>query len=102
MTVAVDLDREAITRVAERYGVAELSVFGSAVTGGFDADSDVDFLVDFLPGSADRFSDFCGLRDDLAQLVGRDVDLVVKRAIRNPYFWSMALARIETIYVADP
>lgn len=101
MTVIVSLDRDAISCVAQRHGVAELAVFGSAVAGGFDADSDVDFLVDFLPGRPDPFEDFCALRDDLRAIVQRDVDLVVKRAIRNPYFRESAVKQAETVYAAD-
>lgn len=101
MTVTAGVDLAAIRRAAERHGVAELSLFGSAVTGDFDADSDVDFLVDFLPDRPDPFEDFCALRDDLRDIVDRDVDLVVKRAIRNPYFRESALSQAETVYVAD-
>ena len=101
MTVTAGVDLAAIRRAAERHGVAELSLFGSAVTGDFDADSDVDFLVDFLPDRPDPFEDFCALRDDLRDIVDRGVDLVVKRAIRNPYFRESALSQAETVYVAD-
>lgn len=100
MTVTAGVDLDAIRRAAERHGVAELALFGSAVAGGFGADSDVDFLVDFLPGRLDPFEDFCALRDDLRDIVERDVDLVVKRAIRNPYFRESALSQAETVYVA--
>ena len=101
MTVTAGVDLAAIRRAAERHGVAELSLFGSAVTGDFDADSDVDFLVDFLPDRPDPFEDFCALRDDLRDIVDRDVDLVVKRAIRNPYFRESVLSQAGTVYVAD-
>lgn len=101
MTIVVSLDRDAISCVAQRHGVAELAVFGSAVASGFDADSDIDFLVDFLPDRPDPFEDFCALRDDLRAIVQRDVDLVVKRAIRNPYFRESALSQAETVYAAD-
>lgn len=75
-------------------------MFGSAITGGFTANSDVDFLVDFLPGRTDPFEDFCAFREELARIVGRDVDLVVERAIRNPYFRDSARAQAKTLYVA--
>lgn len=101
MTVTAGVDLDAIRRAAERHGVAELALFGSVVTGDFGPDSDVDFLVDFLPGRPDPFEDFCALRDDLQEIVNRDVDLVVKRAIRNPYFRESALSQAETVYVAD-
>ncbi|MDO5627241.1 MAG: nucleotidyltransferase family protein [Mobilicoccus sp.] len=101
MAVVVSLDRDAIVHAAQRYGVAELAVFGSAVTGGFRADSDVDFLVEFVPGRPDPFADYCSLRDELQRIVERDVDLVVKRSIRNPYLRDSILAHAEVVYVAD-
>ena len=101
MVVTAGVDLDAIRRVAERHGVAELALFGSAATGALGADSDIDFLVDFLPDRPDPFEDFCALRDDLRAIVQRDVDLVVKRAIRNPYFRESALSPAETVYAAD-
>lgn len=101
MTVTAGVDLDAIRRAAERHGVAELALFGSVVAGGFGADSDIDFLVVFLPDRPDPFEDFCALRDDLRAIVKRDVDLVVKRAIRNPYFRESALSQAETVYVAN-
>lgn len=82
-------------------GLPSWRFFGSALTTGFEEDSDVDFLVDFSPGRPDPFEDSCALRDELREIVNRDVDLVVKRAIRNPYFRESALSQSETVYVAD-
>ena len=101
MAIAVTLDRDAISGAAKRHGVAELALFGSAVTGDFPPAGALDFLVDFLPDRADPFEDFCALRDELREIVDRDVDLVVKRSIRNPYFRDTALAQAETVYGAD-
>lgn len=101
MTITASLDRDAIRRAAERHGVAELAVFGSVVAGDFGAESDVDFLVDFLPDRLDPFEDFFSLRDDLREILERDVDLVVKRSIRNPYFRESALSQAEILYAAD-
>lgn len=101
MSIARTVDREAICRAARRHGVSELAVFGSAVSGTFNESSDVDFLVDFLPGREDPFEDFSALRDELGAIVQRDVDLVVRRAIKNPFFREAVLAQAERLYVAD-
>lgn len=99
--VTRDLDLNAIRRAAERHGVAKLALFGSVVTAGFTIDSDVEFLVDFLPGRTDPFEDYSALREELVRIVGRSVDLVVNRAIRNPYFRDAALAQAETVYTVN-
>lgn len=78
-------------RLAEecrRFGVRRLEVFGSAARGDFDpTKSDFDFIVSFAdktPGTyADRYLDFAAA---LERLLGRKVDLLTERSIRNPYF----------------
>lgn len=81
--------------------MARLRLFGSATTEHFDPDqSDLDFLVDFLPGRQDRLADYLGLQADLSRLTGRSVDLVIADALRNPYFRASALATAEDVYAA--
>ena len=77
-----------IVALCERYGVAHLELFGSATGGEFDpVSSDYDFLVELdaeVPGS--RAKRWIDLAEALEQLLGRHVDLVNPRYIRNPYF----------------
>ena len=83
-----EAQREQVEAISRKYFVRELSLFGSSVTGGFDAErSDLDFAVVFNRpigiGPADQYF---GLLEDLRQLFGRNVDLVSERAVRNRYF----------------
>lgn len=77
-----------ITALCEKYGVAHLELFGSATGAEFNPEaSDFDFLVELdpkIPGS--RAKRWTALADELEQLLGRHVDLVNPRYIRNPYF----------------
>lgn len=101
MVTAVPLDPEAIAQASERFGVRRLRVFGSVLTDRFDPKrSDVDFLVDFYPNREDRLDDYLGLKDALAEIVGRDVDLVVADAVRNPYFKKVAFGSAQDVYAA--
>ncbi len=79
-------NRDAIADLARAYGVRSLDVFGSAVTGTFNAEtSDIDFIVDFAdmtPGIAKRYLDFA---EALERLLGRPVDLMFAGPISNPY-----------------
>lgn len=101
MSSRLQLDRAAIARACRAHGVARLTVFGSATTERFDpARSDVDFLVEFSPGSDDPFEDYFGLKEDLERLLGRDVDLVMVTAVRNPYFFEATKATAEQLYAA--
>ncbi len=80
--------REQVSELCTAYGVTRLVLFGSAARSDFDPhSSDMDFLVDFSDvhplGAFDRYF---GLKEALEQLFRRSVDLVERRAIKNPYF----------------
>lgn len=78
MHAEIESRKAEITKICRRYGVRRLDVFGSAARGAdFDpASSDVDFLVDFQrPLPRDMLDCFMGLKFDLADALGRDVDL---------------------------
>jgi predicted nucleotidyltransferase len=87
-----------IADLCRRFRVARLEVFGSAARDNFDPQrSDVDLLVSFLPGETD-LDHFLGLAEGLEALLGRRVDLVIERAIRNPYFRQTVEASRRLIY----
>ena len=79
------LAREALTDLCRRWQVMELAVFGSVARGSSRPDSDLDRLVTFAPDAPWDALDIVDLRAELAELVGRMVDLVEEKAIRNPY-----------------
>jgi predicted nucleotidyltransferase len=99
-TVAGKLaESEALCR---RHAVKRLDLFGSAATGRFDPDqSDLDFLVEFLPNAPKRaFAGYFELKEDLEKLFGREVDLVEAPAIRNQYFKEEVEATRVSVYAA--
>lgn len=77
-----------IADICRRYRVHRLELFGSAAGDRFDADrSDADFLVEFEPLADGEHADaYFGLLESLQALFSRPVDLVMIRAVRNPYF----------------
>lgn len=101
MIAATLLDRAAIARVCKRHGVERLRVFGSAVTGRFDPEtSDIDFLVDYKPEAERTFQEFFALREELERIVGRPVDLIDARNVRNPYFAKSVFGSAQDVYAA--
>ncbi len=101
MTTQLAMDLDAIARVSRAHGASRLSVFGSAVTKLFDPEcSDVDLLVEFVPELPDPFGAYFGLKEGLERLLGRKVDLVMVKAIRNPHFAASAIAGAEELYAA--
>lgn len=89
MTPLVEKHLDEIRAICRRHGVTELALFGSAVGETFDPErSDLDFLVHFAPTDDPfTFADaYFALTESLHALFHRDIDLVVARTIKNPYF----------------
>ena len=87
----IELNLEKIYELCRKYKVKTLSVFGSILTEGFDDDSDVDLLVNFLPYNRDSLEfdyvrNYFDLRDSLESLFGRKVDLIEDEDHLNPLF----------------
>lgn len=62
-----------------RRGVVRASIFGSVARGEATASSDVDFLVEFEKGRT--LVDLSGLRLDLCEILGRDVDVATRGSL---------------------
>lgn len=101
MNIRIDVNPEEIARIAQSHGVRRLRAFGSVLTDTFDPRrSDIDMFVEFEPGSADPFDDYFGLKEELEELFGRPVDLVMTDAVRNPHFKEGAFAATVDLYAA--
>ena len=72
--------REAIIRIAAKYGAQNVRVFGSVVRGEANENSDVDFLVQFSPGVT--LLNHAALVRELEALLGGRVDVVSERALK--------------------
>ncbi|MCB8883433.1 nucleotidyltransferase family protein [Acidisoma cellulosilytica] len=72
-SAALALKRSAIRSLAGRYRVANPRVFGSVVKGMDQEGSDLDLLVDALPGTT--LFDLGGLQHELESLLGIPVDI---------------------------
>lgn len=94
--------REAIAELCRQAHARRLDLFGSAVREDFDAaSSDLDFLVEFDELPPVRYAEaFFSLKQGLERLFDRPVDLVVERAIRNPYFKQRVSTERQRVYGA--
>lgn len=70
------LSRRARQDLAKRFGLGELSVFGSAVRSDFRPDSDVDVLVRVRPGRRVGLATLAGVKEELEEHFGRRVDVM--------------------------
>lgn len=91
-----------IQRICADYNVSRLELFGSSLSENFDhRSSDIDFLVQFKPLKQGQFADaYFGLLGALKNLFGRDVDLVMTKAIKNPYFLQQINQKRKVLYAA--
>ena len=65
----------------EKYGVKRIGLFGSFINNKQKSDSDIDILVEFKKGKK-TFDNYMDLKFFLEDLFNRDVDLVVKEALK--------------------
>lgn len=91
-------DRE-IADFCRRSGIRMLSVFGSILGGEFKPESDVDLLVEFLPGQTPGLIRFSRMEADLSELLGRTVDLRTSADL-SKYFRDEVVARARPLHAA--
>jgi predicted nucleotidyltransferase len=85
--------RQAIAAAGKEFGARRIRVFGSVARREESAESDVDFLVDFPPGY-DLFTQRLPLAERLAEISGRNVDLVPEHELNRhlrPYVMAEAV-----------
>ena len=100
MSLELDAAHDQIAELCRRYGIAELSVFGSVARGEDRPDSDIDLLYVLAPDSKSSLWELWDLRDELAQLLGRKIDLVSK----NSLHWvirDQVLTNARLVYAAQ-
>jgi uncharacterized protein len=92
----VDLKR--LASICHAYGIAHLELFGSAANDKAGPTSDVDLLYTVQPGRALGW-EIDDLADELAELFGRPVDLVSRRAL-HAKLRDQVLAEARPLYAA--
>ena len=93
-SLALEANREAVRALVTKYRTANPRVFGSVARGEDTDESDIDILVDTLPGTT--LLDLGGLQYDLEKLLGRRVDVVTVQEMR-PRIRARALAEAEPL-----
>ena len=80
-SVALQANHAAVLAAIERCGTTNPRVFGSVLYGTDLDDSDLDLLVDALPGTT--FLDVCGLQSELELLLGVPVDVLTPSSLHR-------------------
>jgi predicted nucleotidyltransferase len=90
---------EALATFCQRHGVKRLALFGSVLRDDFGPDSDIDVLVEFLPGVRYSLLDLGGMYMELRDLFGREVDLKTPLDL-SKYFRDDVVRTARTLYAA--
>lgn len=97
---------DTIAQTCRRHGVARLSLFGSILRPpspeggyGFRPTSDVDILVEFLPGARPTLMSLARMENELSELIGREVDLRTPLELSR-YFRDEVLREARLLHAA--
>lgn len=93
-SIVFNMKRNAVREATSRYRVANPRVFGSVLHGTDEEDSDLDLLVDALPGAT--LFDLGGLQDELEALLGIPVELLTPADL-PPKFRAKVLAEAKSV-----
>lgn len=94
----IELSSERIARFCRDNSIRRLSVFGSILRDDFRPESDIDLIVEFVPGTRVGLR-FVRLEEELSALLGRRVDLHTSASL-SKYIRSEVLGEARDLYVA--
>ncbi|HAA27248.1 MAG TPA: DNA polymerase subunit beta [Cyanobacteria bacterium UBA8553] len=97
----IEVSQEAIASFCDRWKITEFALFGSILRDDFRPDSDVDVLVSFAPDAKWSLWDIITMKEELEKLFRREVDLVQKDCLRNPFRRYEILTTKQVIYAAQ-
>ena len=101
ITAQLPVPKTALSAFCRKYGVEELSLFGSVLRDDFDPESDVDVLIALSPDRVMTIETHLAMTDELSSLFGgRPIDLVQKRLLKNPFRRHAILTNRQIVYAA--
>ena len=95
----ITFNSEKLEKFCRKKGIRKLSLFGSVLHDDFGTESDIDILVEFLPGKVVTYIDLAGFETELTAFFGgRKIDLRTPAEL-SKYFKDKVLSEAETLYV---
>ena len=98
----MEMPSQQIEAFCRKWNIREFSLFGSVLRDDFGPDSDIDVLVTFDDSARWGLWDVIAAEEELAELLGRCVDLVERRSVEQSENWirrKSILDTARTIYV---
>jgi uncharacterized protein len=100
MNVPLPFDRDALADLCQRHHIRRLALFGSVLKGTARADSDIDFLVEFVAGKEPGFIRLAAIEASFSKLLGgRRVDLRTAQDL-SKHFRTDVLRSAQVQYAA--
>jgi len=96
----VNIPTEKLAEFLRRWKVSGLALFGSVLRADFRPDSDIDVLVSFSPEAHWSLFDLVTMQDELSDIFGREVDLVERDGLCNPFRRRAILESMQVIYAS--
>lgn len=89
----------AIIKLCKAHKVKSLYAFGSILSDNFNAESDIDLIVDFANMEVEDYADnYFDFKFSLQELFKRPIDLLEEKAIENPYFRESVNQKRQLVY----
>jgi predicted nucleotidyltransferase len=95
----IEIPKEPMATFCRANGVRRLALFGSILRDDFRSDSDVDVLIEFLPGVRVGYFAMARMTRELTAMLGRSVDLRTPAEL-HPAFREEVVKEALTEYVA--
>ena len=102
LTTQIELPMDKIADFCRRWKIARLEIFGSVLRDDFRPDSDVDFVASYVPDAHWSLLDRVHMKHELEDMLGRDVDLLNRRALQKGNGRAAAiLAQTQLVYAGS-
>ncbi len=96
----IGINSEVIAQFCKRHQIRRLALFGSILREDFHEGSDIDILVEFLPGKTLSLLGIAGMEIELTEMLGRQVDLRTPQDLSR-YFREEVLRQAVPQYACE-
>ncbi|MFC5998642.1 nucleotidyltransferase family protein [Quadrisphaera sp. GCM10027208] len=83
LRAAILAHRDALDAILKRYRATNPRLFGSVARGDARPESDIDLLVDLMPGGGNELLRLAGIAEELSEVLGTRVDVVAASLLRS-------------------
>ncbi|MDP9238810.1 MAG: nucleotidyltransferase family protein [Chloroflexota bacterium] len=97
---SLNVSRETIAAFCRKWQIVEFALFGSAARGELRDDSDIDVMVQFAPEARHSLYELVDIQAELKALLGREVDVLTTKNIRNPFRRRSIPRDVRVLYAA--